>query len=149
MEIGLIVTVYVTSAIVSAILCAVVASEKNREVAPWVVAGFLFPLFTLIAVAGVPDKTTRRIRECPTCSEPIGIRASLCPFCRQELKPVVYCNFHDCKLTLYVEPDKAIYRTCHFEDCDKQHAFCSDYHATLWERDPKASGEPPKIKIET
>ena len=41
----------------SGVLCAVVASEKNREAGIWGVAGFFFPILSLIAIAGMPEKT--------------------------------------------------------------------------------------------
>ena len=37
-------------ALVSGVLCAVVASEKNRNSGAWGVVGFLFPILTLIAL---------------------------------------------------------------------------------------------------
>ena len=115
-------------ALVSGVLCAVVASEKNREAGSWGVVGFLFPILSLIAIAGMPEKT-RRIRECLFCAELIGIKATICPFCNRELKPVVHCTYSYCDTT-HIESEQAVYRLCGKEGCDEQHAFCSENHAT-------------------
>ena len=115
-------------ALVSGVLCAVVASEKNRNSGAWGMVGFLFPILTLIAIAGMPEKT-RRIRECLFCAELIGIKATICPFCNRELKPVVYCTYRYCDTT-HIESEQAVYRLCGKEGCDEQHAFCSESHAT-------------------
>ena len=115
-------------ALVSGVLCAVVASEKNREAGIWGVAGFFFPILSLIAIAGMPEKT-RRIRECLFCAELIGIKATICPFCNRELKPVVHCAYSYCGTT-HIESEQAVYRLCGKEGCDEQHAFCSESHAT-------------------
>ena len=114
-------------ALVSAVLCAVVASEKNREAGIWGVVGFFFPIFSLIAIAGMPENT-RRIRECLFCAELIGIKATICPFCNRELKPVVHCTYSYCDTT-HIESEQAVYRLCGKEGCDEQHAFCSESHA--------------------
>ena len=113
----------------SGVLCAVVASEKNREAGIWGVVGFFFPIFSLIAIAGMPEKT-RRIRECLFCAELIGIKATICPFCNRELKPVVHCTYSYCETT-HIEPEQAVYRLCGKEGCDEQHAFCSESHANM------------------
>ena len=115
-------------ALVSGVLCAVVASEKNRESGIWGVVGFLFPILSLIAIAGMPEKT-RRIRECLFCAELIGIKATICPFCNRELKPVVHCTYSYCDTT-HIESEQAVYRLCGKEGCDEQHAFCIESHAT-------------------
>ena len=111
----------------SGVLCAVVASEKNREAWIWGVAGLFFPILSLIAIAGMPEKP-RRIRECLFCAELIGIKATICPFCNRELKPVVHCTYSYCETT-HIEPEQAVYRLCGKEGCDEQHAFCSESHA--------------------
>ena len=116
-------------ALVSGVLCAVVASEKNRDAWIWGGAGLMFPILSLIAIAGMPEKTTRRIRECLFCAELIGIKATICPFCNRELKPVVHCTNSYCETT-HIEPEQAVYRLCGKEGCDEQHAFCSESHAT-------------------
>ena len=116
-------------ALVSGVLCAGVASEKNRNSGAWGMVGFLFPILTLIAIAGMPEKT-RRIRECLFCAELIGIKATICPFCNRELKPVVHCTYSYCDTT-HIEPEQAVYRLCGKEDCDEQHAFCSESHANF------------------
>jgi hypothetical protein len=120
-------------ALVSGVLCAVVASEKNRNSGAWGVVGFLFPILTLIAIAGMPEKT-RRIRECLFCAELIGIKATICPFCNRELKPVVHCTYSYCDTT-HIEPEQAVYRLCGKEGCDEQHAFCSESHANTEARE--------------
>ena len=111
----------------SGVLCAVVASEKNRDAWIWGAAGLMFPILSLIAIAGMPEKT-RRIRECLFCAELIGIKATICPFCNRELKPVVHCTYSYCDTT-HIEPEQAVYRLCGKEGCDEQHAFCSESHA--------------------
>ena len=116
-------------ALASGILCAVVASEKNRDAWIWGGAGLMFPILSLIAIAGMPEKT-RRIRECLFCAELIGIKATICPFCNRELKPVVHCTYSYCDTT-HIEPEQAVYRLCGKEGCDEQHAFCSESHANM------------------
>ena len=120
-------------ALVSGVLCAVVASEKNRNSGTWGVVGFFFPILSLIAIAGMPEKT-RRIRECLFCAELIGIKATICPFCNRELKPVVHCTYSYCDTT-HIEPEQAVYRLCGKEGCDEQHAFCSESHANTEARE--------------
>jgi len=120
--------ILVLIALVSGVLCAVVASEKERSAGIWGVVGLFFPIFTLIAIAGMPEKTTRRIRECLFCAELIGIKATICPFCNRELKPVVHCTYSYCETT-HIEPEQAVYSLCGKEGCDEQHAFCSESHA--------------------
>ena len=120
-------------ALASGVLCAVVASEKNRNSGTWGVVGFLFPILTLIAIAGMPEKT-RRIRECLFCAEFIGIKATICPFCNRELKPVVRCTYRYCDTT-HIESEQAVYRLCGKEGCDEQHAFCSESHANTEARE--------------
>ena len=120
----------------SGVLCAVVASEKNREAGIWGVAGFFFPILSLIAIAGMPEKTLR-IRECLFCAELIGIKATICPFCNRELKPVVHCTYSYCETT-HIEPEQAVYRLCGKEGCDEQHAFCSESHAN---REPRENDD--------
>ena len=44
----------------SGVLCAVVASEKNREAGIWGVVGFLFPILSLIAIAPIDNMTYTR-----------------------------------------------------------------------------------------
>ena len=117
----------------SGVLCAVVASEKNRDAWIWGVAGLLFPILSLIAIAGMPENTLR-IRECLFCAELIGIKATICPFCNRELKPVVHCTYSYCDTT-HIEPEQAVYRLCGKEGCDEQHAFCSESHATTEARE--------------
>lgn len=41
-------------AVVSAVFCAVVADSKSRSVPLWIVLGFLFGLYALVAIAGLP-----------------------------------------------------------------------------------------------
>ncbi len=123
----------VLSALISGVLCAVVASEKNRSSGTWGMVGFFFPLLSLIAIAGMPENTNR-VRECLFCAELIGIKATICPFCNRELKPVVHCELGWCD-TKYLESEQAIYRLCGKEGCDEQHAFCSENHANTYELD--------------
>jgi cytochrome bd-type quinol oxidase subunit 2 len=41
--------------ICSAILCAFIASQKERDVIGWFVLGFLFGIFSIIGIAAVPS----------------------------------------------------------------------------------------------
>tara|TARA_B100000949_G_C14077047_1_gene364232 strand:+ start:246 stop:659 length:414 start_codon:yes stop_codon:yes gene_type:complete len=119
--------------VVSGVLCAVVASAKNRDSGSWGVLGFLFPILSLIAIAGMPEKTLR-VRECLFCAELIGIKATICPFCNRELKPVVHCTYSYCDTT-HIESEQAVYRLCGTEGCDEQHAFCGESHANTYSED--------------
>ena len=60
--------------IASAFFCATVAEEKGYSSVNWCILGFLFGFFTLIAVAGLPDrklrKYIRQIGEKPKTSKP-------------------------------------------------------------------------------
>ncbi len=46
-------TLVIAQAIISALLCGIIAGSKNRDVSVWVLMGFLFGLFALIAAVGV------------------------------------------------------------------------------------------------
>ena len=46
-------TIVIGQAVISAVLCGVIAASKNRDVAGWAILGFLFGLFALIAAVGV------------------------------------------------------------------------------------------------
>ena len=46
--------------IASAFFCSTVASEKGYSSISWFIAGFFFGFFALIAVAGLPDKRSRK-----------------------------------------------------------------------------------------
>lgn len=46
--------------LVCAVLCAIVASSKGRSGFGWLVSGFFFGIFALIAVAGMPVLTAER-----------------------------------------------------------------------------------------
>ena len=53
-------------AIVFCILCAYIASQRNRDSGRWAAAGFLFGIFALIALVAVPvltDEEAKRRRE--------------------------------------------------------------------------------------
>ena len=45
--------------IAMAVLCAVIASSKNRSVFGWLVAGALFGIFALVAICAVPKLEPR------------------------------------------------------------------------------------------
>lgn len=130
MDASVLILTLVLSSLISSVLCAVVASEKNRSSGTWGIVGFFFPILSLIAIAGMPENTNR-VRECLFCAELIGIKATICPFCNQELKPVVLCEYGFCD-TKYLESEQAIYRLCGKEGCDKKHAFCSESHANIY-----------------
>ena len=108
--------------IVSAILCAVVAVEKGRTPV-WGIAGLFGSILGLIAVAGLPEKTLSRVRECVFCGELINLNSKICPYCRSELGAVQYCSVPNC-WKLYLEPDEAVNVPCLEEDCEEQHVFC-------------------------
>lgn len=120
---AIIITALIISAVASGILCAIVADEKHRSAAAWGLAGFFFPLFALIAVAGLPASNPQNIRECTFCRQFISIKANICPYCQNELEPVLYCSVEYCWIQ-YLEPTDAVLLPCLDENCDEEHAFC-------------------------
>ena len=83
-----IIIVTIALGISSAIFCYISASEKSRDANGWAAAGFLFPLLSLIAIAGLPANTGggRRTMRCLTCREPLYHGGVVCPFCGADLK---------------------------------------------------------------
>lgn len=49
--------IVIGQALISAILCGIIADSKGRDVGGWAILGFLFGLFALIAAVGVPPLT--------------------------------------------------------------------------------------------
>lgn len=49
--------IVIGQALISAILCGIIADSKRRDVGGWAILGFLFGLFALIAAVGVPPLT--------------------------------------------------------------------------------------------
>ena len=84
------------------IFCGIVAANKKRSVAGWVVAGFFLGIFAFIWVlllptvqpAASPSTTSTSLtstaqdtsmRPCPFCAEPIRKEAILCRYCGSRL----------------------------------------------------------------
>ena len=53
-------TVWLMQAVVCGFFCAFVAGQKNRDSITWFVLGFLFSVYALIAIAGVPVASDER-----------------------------------------------------------------------------------------
>ncbi len=93
-------------AVACAVLSGVVAHRKNRDLAGWVILGFLFGLFGLVAalVVGEAEPQGRKVsgrrgsrpsgaqefdpdeheKKCPMCAEYIKLEARRCKHCKYE-----------------------------------------------------------------
>lgn len=69
-----------------AIACGVIASNKGRNVAGWVVLGILFGIFAVLVLAFLKPLTgTGKLKKCPYCQSTIDIHANKCPHCQSDL----------------------------------------------------------------
>lgn len=69
-----------------AIICAIIASNKNRSAVGWFILGLIFGIFALIVIAclsrlDVPMGADSR--KCPHCAETILKAAKICKHCHQ------------------------------------------------------------------
>ena len=80
-------------AFVSGFFCAMIAKRKNMNAVLWFFVGFLFPLLSLIAIAGMPvtnaesDKDAEQnnpTKKCPKCAEIIKLEVKVCRYCQYE-----------------------------------------------------------------
>lgn len=73
--------------LLGAVLCGVIASQKNREVAGWVVFGLFLPIVALIWLACLKTKITWSKNPellnlpCPHCGKNISGSSDFCPQC--------------------------------------------------------------------
>lgn len=78
-----------------AVICAIVASTKNRSALGWLLLGAIFGVFALIVLAFLPridDPTPNcggvpQHRKCPYCAEQILSEATKCKHCGSEVEP--------------------------------------------------------------
>lgn len=63
---------------VCAVICYFLASEKNRNTTAWVVMGFLFGVFAVIALMLLPKISSDK---CPHCKETVQAGATICKHC--------------------------------------------------------------------
>lgn len=82
--------------VASAVLSAVVASSKGRSVLVWLILGFLFSFFALIAVGLMPSlkkdpfaPTPETHVRCPECREFVFMDATKCKHCGTKLSPTM------------------------------------------------------------
>lgn len=69
-------------AVVSAIFCGVLSYHKNQNIPMWIVSGFFFGIFALIAAAGMPVKKDEKFtKQCSQCGLDIPVVAKVCPYC--------------------------------------------------------------------
>ena len=68
----------------SALFCAGLADAKNRSGLLWFVAGFLFGIVALIAIAGMPAGGTRT---CPYCLQSVHKNTRVCGHCTRDVVP--------------------------------------------------------------
>jgi MFS family permease len=84
-------TMWTIGAIISGVICAFMASKKNRSEFGWLLVGFLIGIFGLILLyildplpgATQTVRTISRVPEkkCPMCAETVKSEARLCRFC--------------------------------------------------------------------
>lgn len=77
------------------ICTAIVAANKQRDVALWFVLGLIFGPFGLLAAIGVPtyDREAARAyagrpsskQVCPCCDETVSVNAAICRYCGCDL----------------------------------------------------------------
>ncbi len=80
---GNLLVIWFICSIICAILCAIVAGDKKHSAGVWGFIGFLFGIFALIAVAGLPKEDKPRIiyKPCPRCLQNVKKGAEVCPYC--------------------------------------------------------------------
>lgn len=67
---NILIMVALFAALGGAILSGIVADAKNRNVLGWAVAGAIFPILGLIAIAGMPMAVPSQTTQAQTKSEP-------------------------------------------------------------------------------
>lgn len=83
--------------IICAIVCAVIASSKNRSGAGWFFLGLLLGIFGVIIIACLSKVEPTIIggagpavayRKCPHCAETILAEAKVCKHCQRDVNAV-------------------------------------------------------------
>ena len=68
---------------------AVVALSKKRSPLVWGIAGLILGPIGFLTIGFMEKKEDERARrKCPFCAEYISVEASVCRYCRSEVKPV-------------------------------------------------------------
>ncbi len=86
-----IISILVFNSLASAGFSSFVASQKGRDAGAWFVLGFLFGIFALLAIAGLPSTNIyqNQIEDriaCTICREMISVNAAMCPFCQSQIE---------------------------------------------------------------
>jgi hypothetical protein len=84
--------IFFISWLACAIICALIASSKNRSAVGWAFTGLIFGVFGVIAIAccSKMPSTEERIaasepmKVCPRCAEKVKAAAAVCRFCGHE-----------------------------------------------------------------
>ena len=88
--IGMLFTFGIASAIISAIVCAMIAYQRGLNVGGWLVLGFFIPLFSILFITitplnhkklrerGIEARTHKR---CSECAEIVKVKAKKCRYC--------------------------------------------------------------------
>ena len=68
-----------------AVVCAIIASHKNRSACAWFFLGLIFAAFALIVLVCIPAEKQGTHRKCPHCAEDVLVEAKICKHCNKEL----------------------------------------------------------------
>lgn len=61
-------------------ICALIAESRNRDRTTWLILGFIFGIFALVAILVMPKGEHGR-KTCPDCAETVLAAATICKHC--------------------------------------------------------------------